>query len=78
MNSAGYDDVVTIKTWVIEIRRSLLRIGYEALRGDTLLASGETIQVLVRKAPTTVRARFRPRLRRGSRQEGRRKKDDMK
>ena len=49
ISPAFYEDEIVIKTWVIELKRSLLRIGYDALRGDELLAAGETLQVLVRK-----------------------------
>jgi acyl-CoA thioester hydrolase len=49
ISPAHYEDEVVIKTWVLELKRSLLRIGYEALRDGVLLAAGETLQVLVRK-----------------------------
>ncbi len=49
MSPAFYEDEVVIRTWVLELKRSLLRIGYDAMRGDELLAAGETLQVLVRK-----------------------------
>ena len=49
ISPAFYEDEIIIKTWVIEVKRSLLRIGYEALRDGELLAAGETLQVLVGK-----------------------------
>jgi acyl-CoA thioester hydrolase len=65
ISPAFYDDVVTIRIWVIDLKRSLLRIGYEALRDGVLLAAGETVQVLVRKSdkrscsfPPEIAARF--------------------
>ena len=47
---AFYEDEIIIKTWVLDLKRSLLRIGYEAQRDEVLLATAETLQVLVRKA----------------------------
>lgn len=49
ISPAFYEDEIIIKTWVIELKRSILRIGYEALRDGALLAAGETMQVLVGK-----------------------------
>lgn len=50
ISPAFYEDEVTIKMWVIDLKRSLLRIGYQALRSGSLLATGETTQLLVGKA----------------------------
>ena len=50
VSPAFYEDEVIIKTWVISLKRSILRIGYEAWRGEDLLARGETVQVLVSSA----------------------------
>ena len=47
--SAKYDDEITLKCWVAERRRSSLHMHYEVLRGDELLAVGETVQVLINK-----------------------------
>src|SRR5579871_4418308 len=44
---ALYEDEVTLRTWVIALRRSLLRIGYTVLRGEEILATGETLQILL-------------------------------
>jgi acyl-CoA thioester hydrolase len=50
LKPAFYDDEVVVRSWVMDVKRSVLRIGYEATRGDTLLATGETVQVLVDRA----------------------------
>lgn len=62
---AFYDDEVTVRIRVAECRRSLLRMQYEVLRGETLLATGETLQMLVDRAsgkpcrfPKEIAARF--------------------
>ncbi len=65
LKPAFYEDELTIKTWVISLKRSVLHIGYEALRNDVLLASGETVQLLVgsgdmrpRSFPEVIAAKF--------------------
>lgn len=45
--SARYDEEIAVTTYVIERTRRTLRIGYRAQRGETLLAEGETLQMLV-------------------------------
>ncbi|MCW3053263.1 MAG: acyl-CoA thioester hydrolase, YbgC/YbaW family [Chthonomonadales bacterium] len=50
LQPAHYEDEVEVHTRVIEIRRSLLRIQYEVRLGETKLAEGETLQMLVSKA----------------------------
>jgi acyl-CoA thioester hydrolase len=67
ISPAFYEDEIVVKTWVIELKRCLLRIGYEVRRGETLLAAGETLQVLVRKPenrpcsfPPEIAAKFVP------------------
>jgi acyl-CoA thioester hydrolase len=47
VSPAFYEDEVVVKSWVISLKRSILRIGYEAWRGEDLLARGTTVQVLV-------------------------------
>lgn len=61
LRPALYEDEVTVRTWVIELRRSLLRIGYTALRGEEILATGETLQMLLDRASGKARA-FPPHL----------------
>ena len=50
LQPAHYEDEVEVHTRIIEIRRSLLRIQYEVRLGETKLAEGETLQMLVSKA----------------------------
>ncbi len=50
LQPAHYEDELDVRTWVVEIRRSLLRIQYEVWRSETKLAEGETLQMLVAKA----------------------------
>lgn len=45
--SARYDDVVTVVTWIPEAPRSVLTIEYEIKRGETLLAFGYTKHVFI-------------------------------
>lgn len=58
---AHYDEEIVVRTWVAECRRSLLKIRYEVKRGETLLATGETLQMLVELATSKPR-RFPPDL----------------
>jgi acyl-CoA thioester hydrolase len=46
---ALYDDLITIRTRLLNVRESLLHFGYEVVRsGDgTLLAEGETVHLVV-------------------------------
>jgi acyl-CoA thioester hydrolase len=48
---ARYDDLISIRTSLLNVRDSLLHFGYEILRaGDsTLLAEGETVHLVVDK-----------------------------
>jgi acyl-CoA thioester hydrolase len=50
LQPAFYEDELEVRTRVVEIRRSLLRIQYEVWRAETKLAEGETLQMLVAKA----------------------------
>ncbi len=65
LNPARYEDEVTVRTWVLDLRRSLLRIRYEVWRDTVKLAEGETLQMLVDKTtskpvrfPQTIADRF--------------------
>ncbi len=46
---ARYDDMVTIRTRLVNVRDSLLHFAYEIVRSedDTLLAEGETVHIVV-------------------------------
>jgi acyl-CoA thioester hydrolase len=46
---ALYDDVIKIRTCLLNVRESLLHFGYEILRAsdDVLLAEGETVHLVV-------------------------------
>jgi acyl-CoA thioester hydrolase len=46
---AHYDDLICIRTCLVNVRESLLRFGYEILRDadQTLLAEGETVHLVV-------------------------------
>ena len=46
---ARYDDMVTIRTRLVNVRDSLLHFGYEIVRDDdkVLLAEGETVHIVV-------------------------------
>ncbi len=44
---AFFDDLITIRTWIDEARRSSFRFRYQVRRGETLLAEGYTVQVMV-------------------------------
>ena len=45
---ARYDDEVVVKTWLKNIRESVIHFGYELLRGDdrSLIAEGETTHIV--------------------------------
>ncbi len=63
--SARYDDEITISIHPVEVTRRTLRMAYLVHRGDTLLAEGETLQVLIgsdgksRSLPKDIEERFR-------------------
>ena len=61
LRPARYDEEITLRTWVAECRRSLLKMQYEVKRGEELLATGETLQMLVELA-TNKPCRFPPEL----------------
>jgi acyl-CoA thioester hydrolase len=44
---ARYDDAIIIAVRVAEMTRRTLRMAYRVIRDDTLLAEGETLQMLV-------------------------------
>ncbi len=46
---ARYDDMVTIRTRLVNVRDSLLHFGYEVVRDNdgTMLAEGETVHIVV-------------------------------
>ena len=45
--SARYDDDLTISIYPIEVKRRTLKMGYLVHREETLLAEGETLQILI-------------------------------
>lgn len=49
---ARYDDLVTLRTRLLNVRESLLHFGYEVVRDEdgSLLAEGETIHIVVDSA----------------------------
>jgi acyl-CoA thioester hydrolase len=46
---ARYDDLVVIRTWLMNVRGSLLHFGYEILRDEdgTVLAEGESVHMVL-------------------------------
>lgn len=46
---ARYDDMVTLRTRLVNVRDSLLHFGYEVVRDEdgTMLAEGETVHIVV-------------------------------
>jgi|SRR6516164_3576792 acyl-CoA thioester hydrolase len=46
---ARYDDLLTIRTWLIHVRESLLHFGYEIVRAgdEKMLAEGESIHIVM-------------------------------
>jgi acyl-CoA thioester hydrolase len=44
---AAYDEEVTVACHVIAAKRRTLRMGYRVSRGDTVLATGETYQLVI-------------------------------
>jgi acyl-CoA thioester hydrolase len=61
LQPARYDEEITLRVRVVELRRSLLRMAYQIKRGDTLLAEGETLQMLI-DLPTGKPRRFPPEI----------------
>ena len=49
---ARYDDLISIRTRLMNVRESLVHFGYELLRADdqTLLAEGESVHLVVDRA----------------------------
>jgi acyl-CoA thioester hydrolase len=47
ISPALYDEEITITTHLITARRRTLRMGYSVTRGETLLATGETYQIVM-------------------------------
>ena len=43
---ARFDDLLTIRTRVVESQRRTVRFGYEILNGGELIATGETLHVI--------------------------------
>jgi acyl-CoA thioester hydrolase len=65
LSPARYDDDITVRAWVTEVKRSLLTMRYEVTRAATVLATGQTLQMLIdressrpRRFPTEIAARF--------------------
>jgi acyl-CoA thioester hydrolase len=46
---ARYDDLLTVRTWLVNVRESLLHFGYEIVRTEDgkALAEGESIHIVV-------------------------------
>ena len=44
---ARYDDVIAVETSLAELKRASVRFAYRIVRGDELLATGETIHACV-------------------------------
>jgi acyl-CoA thioester hydrolase len=63
---ARYDDEVTVEIHVAELKSRTVRFGYRLTRGETLVAEGETLQMLIgrdnrpRSWPADIAARFIP------------------
>jgi acyl-CoA thioester hydrolase len=66
--STSFDDVLSITTWLAWVKRASLRMAYEILRGDELVASGASTHAMVDRAgrpcgiPPERRAVLRTRL----------------
>lgn len=45
--SARYDDVLSVSVFVLECARRTVRFGYVVKRDETIIAEGETYQILV-------------------------------
>lgn len=63
--SARYDDDLTISIYPVEVNRRTLKMVYLVHRGETLLAEGETLQMLIgtdgkpRSFPTDIEEKFK-------------------
>jgi len=46
---ARYDDLITVRTWLVNVRESLLHFGYEIVRAadGKALAEGESVHIVV-------------------------------
>jgi len=46
---ARYDDLIGVRTWLLNVRESLVHFGYEIVRDEdgTLLAEGETVHLVL-------------------------------
>jgi acyl-CoA thioester hydrolase len=44
---ARYDDVIAVETSLVELKRASVKFGYRIVRGDDLLATGETVHACV-------------------------------
>ncbi len=67
ISPAYYEDELHVWSWVTDLRRSLLTVRYRVLREQTLLATGQTLQMLIdrensraRRFPAEIAARFMP------------------
>ncbi|HLK60162.1 MAG TPA: thioesterase family protein [Chthonomonadaceae bacterium] len=65
LRPAHYEEEIVVRSRVVELRRSLLRIEYAVERGAELLATGETLQMLLdretrkpKRFPQELAARF--------------------
>lgn len=47
LSPARYDEEIVVTAHVVAAKRRTLRMGYRVTRGDTLLAEGETYQIVV-------------------------------
>lgn len=52
---ARYDDLVTAKTWISQMKNSSLKFDYELFVGDRLIASGDSVHVFTNKSHKPVR-----------------------
>lgn len=50
LSAAHYEDELNIRAKVVECRRSLLRIHYSVTREGKILATGETLQMLIERS----------------------------
>lgn len=61
LSAAHYEDELNIRASVVECRRSLLRIRYSVERDGKVLATGETLQMLIERATGKARS-FTPEI----------------
>lgn len=61
LSPAYYEDELIVRAQITACRRSLLRTKYTVLRGDTILATGETLQMLVDRSTSKPRT-FSPEI----------------